>query len=52
MENKPISDPQGTQAVTADTKLQWEKPFFKEADIAGITQSIGLGQNDGAASHT
>jgi hypothetical protein len=52
MDNQPLTDPQDTQTVTADPKHQWEKPSFKEADIATITQTGGLGNNDGFISHT
>lgn len=33
-------------------KLAWHKPLIEDLQVAVGTQSVGLGNNDGSASHT
>ena len=35
-----------------ETKLPWKSPSVEDLHVAVGTQSVGLGNNDGAASHT
>ena len=35
-----------------EAKLVWRKPSVEDLQVAVGTQSVGLGNNDGSASHT
>ena len=40
------------QLPAADPKMPWARPSVNDLPVAIGTQSIGLGNNDGSASHT